>query len=68
MLRAGRLKEVIAFLSALTDTTPLALDVSRLSAPSEADAGRNLNLQATLSTVVYAPVTAVSGRTANDSR
>ncbi len=68
MLRVGRLKEVITSLYALTDSTPLALDVSRLSAQSEADAGRNLNLQATLSTVVYAPVAAVNGRTANDSR
>ncbi len=68
LLREVSLKEVITFLYALTDSTPLTLDDIRLSAPNEADAGPHWNVQATLSTVVYTPVTAVSGRTANDSR
>lgn len=69
LLREVSLKEVITFLYALTDSTPLTLDDIRLSAPNEADAGPHWNVQATLSTLVYAPGgTAAEGRTANDSR
>ncbi len=68
LLREVSLKEVITFLYALTDSTPLALDDFRLSAPSEADAGLQWNVQATLSTLVYSPGTAADGRTAGDNR